>query len=101
MLSLALMIHNVFHVDQLSLYMGNEANGLTPPPLEPVTINGEEEYEVNHIRDSKLFGHTSSTLSDGKVMERVKTHGNPCTICSILLKKSRSFMHSILMHQDK
>ena len=54
----ALKIYDVFHVDHLSPYKGNEINGQTPPPPEPVTVNGEEEYEVDYIRDSKLFGHT-------------------------------------------
>src|ERR1700761_4843416 len=42
----ALRIHNVFHVDHLSCYKGNEVNGLEPPPPEPITVDGEEEYEV-------------------------------------------------------
>ena len=61
-LPLALKIHDVFHVDCLSPYKGNNVNGLTPPPLDPVTVDGEEEYEVDHIRDSKLFGHTLKYL---------------------------------------
>jgi hypothetical protein len=52
----ALRIHDVFHVDCLSPYKGNEVNGQVPPPPEPVQVDGEEEYEVDHIRDSKLFG---------------------------------------------
>jgi hypothetical protein len=44
----ALKVHDVFHVDHLSPYKGNEVNGLEPPPPEPVTIEGEEEYEVDH-----------------------------------------------------
>ena len=58
----ALKVHNVFHVDRLSPYKGNEVNGLEPPPPEPVTIEGEEEYEVDHIRDSKMFGRTLKYL---------------------------------------
>ena len=58
----ALKVHNVFHVNRLSPYRGNEVNGLMPPPLDPVTVKGEEEYEVDHIRDSKLFGHTLKYL---------------------------------------
>ena len=41
---------------------GNEVNGLTPPPPNPVTIDGEEEYKVDHIRDSKMFGRTLKYL---------------------------------------
>ena len=58
----ALKIYNVFHVDRLSPYKGNEINGQMPPPPEPVTVDGEEEYEVDYIRDSKLFGHTLKYL---------------------------------------
>ena len=72
----ALCLHDVFHVDRLSPYKGNEVNGLNPPPPDPVTIDGEEEYEVDHIRDSKMFGCTLNTSCIGRVMEKVKTHGN-------------------------
>jgi hypothetical protein len=58
----ALRIHDVFHVDRLSPYKGNEVNGQVPPPPEPVVVEGEEEYEVDHIRDSKLFGRTLKYL---------------------------------------
>jgi hypothetical protein len=58
----ALRIHDVFHVDRLSPYKGNEVNGQVPPPPEPVTVEGEEEYKVDHIRDSKLFGRTLKYL---------------------------------------
>ena len=58
----ALRLHDVFHVDRLSPYQGNDVNGLTPPPPDPVTIDGKEEYEVNHIRDSKMFGRTLKYL---------------------------------------
>ena len=58
----ALKVHDMFHVDHLSPYKGNEINGLKPPPPEPVTIEGEEEYEVDHIRDSKMFGRTLKYL---------------------------------------
>jgi hypothetical protein len=58
----ALKVHNIFHVDRLSPYKGNEVNSLQPPPPNPITIDGEEEYEVDHIRDSKLFGRTLKYL---------------------------------------
>jgi hypothetical protein len=57
-----LKIHDVFHVDCLSPYKGNEVNGLLPPPPDPVTVDGEEEYEVDHVRDSKVFGRTLKYL---------------------------------------
>ena len=62
-LPLALKIHDVFHVDRLSLYKGSDVNGLKLPPPDSVTVNGEKEYEVDHIRDSKFFGRTCSSKS--------------------------------------
>ena len=49
-------IHNVFHASLLTLYHETEAHGtnyLEPPPD---VINGEEEYEVEKILDSKRIG---------------------------------------------
>ena len=62
----ALRLHDVFHIDCLSPYKGNKVNGLLPPPPDPVTIDGKEEYEVDHIRDSKMFGHTLKYLIQWK-----------------------------------
>ena len=50
-----LKIHPVFHVDRLSRYEGNEVNGQRPPPPEPVMVDGEEEYKVDRILDSRYF----------------------------------------------
>ena len=61
-----LHLHDVFHINCLSPYKGNKVNGLTPPPANPVTIDSEEEYEVNHIRDSKMFGQTLKYLMQWK-----------------------------------
>ena len=58
----ALKLHNVFHVDRLSRYKGNDVNGLTPPPPEPVEVEGEEEYKVDHVRDARMFGRTLKFL---------------------------------------
>jgi len=41
----ALKVHDVFHVDRLSAYRGNEVNRLMPPPPEPVTVEGEDTWE--------------------------------------------------------
>ena len=49
-------IHNVFHIDLLLPYKETEAYGpaYTWPP--PDLIEGEEEYEVESIRNSRRFG---------------------------------------------
>ena len=47
-------IHNVIHVDQLSPY---HENGLPPPKRpEPVIVDGEEEWEVEEILQSRYIG---------------------------------------------
>lgn len=51
----ALKLHDVFHVDRLSPWRGNEVNGRLPPPPEPVEVEGEEEYEVDRILDSRRY----------------------------------------------
>ena len=57
-----LKLHDVFHVDRLSPYRGSEVNGLLPPPPEPMEVEGEEEYEVDHVRDACMFGKTLKFL---------------------------------------
>lgn len=51
-----LCVHPVFHIDRLLSWKGNEVNGILPPPPEPVEVEGEEEYEVDEVLDSKLIG---------------------------------------------
>ena len=55
-LPLSWKIHDVFHVDLLTLYKETPMHGpnyLEPPPD---LINGEEEYEVEAILDSRRWG---------------------------------------------
>ena len=49
-------IHDVFHVDLLTPYQETELHGpnFTKPP--PDLINGEEEYEVEEILQSRRYG---------------------------------------------
>jgi hypothetical protein len=52
----ALKLHNVFHINRLSPWKGNNINGQEPLPPGPLTIEGEEEYEVGHIHNVRKFG---------------------------------------------
>ena len=47
-------IHNVIHVDWLSSYHENGLPSLRCP--EPVTVDGEEEWEVKEILQSRYIG---------------------------------------------
>ena len=49
----SLKIHDVFNVDLLSPWKGNEVNGIEPPEPEPVEVDGEEEWEVEKVLDSR------------------------------------------------
>lgn len=48
-------IHPVFHVSLLERYYGNTISGRVPPPPPPIEIDGEIEYEVEAIVDSRIF----------------------------------------------
>ena len=47
--------HAVIHVDRLTPWQGNDVNGVQPPPPEPVEVDGELEYEVEDILDSRKY----------------------------------------------
>ena len=48
------LIHPIFHVSQLEPSMPNEIPNRTQTPPPPIEVDGEEEYEVAEILDSKL-----------------------------------------------
>jgi hypothetical protein len=48
-----LKLHPVFHVNHLAPYRDNDLDKPSPP--DPVTVEGEEEYEVDKITDSRIF----------------------------------------------
>ena len=47
-------VHPVFHVSQLELASENPFPSRQQPPPPPVEIDGEPEYEISEILDSKL-----------------------------------------------
>ena len=49
-------IHPVFHVSQLEPYKPSTIPNRTQPPPPPIMVDGEEEYEIAEILDSKIDG---------------------------------------------
>jgi len=47
-------IHNLFHVSLIDLAANNRLEGQIIPPPPPVEVEGEEEWEVQEVLDSKL-----------------------------------------------
>src|SRR5260370_11814736 len=44
----------MFHVSQLELAVLNPFHGHNQPPPPPIVVNGEQEFEVSEILDSKI-----------------------------------------------
>jgi hypothetical protein len=47
-------IHPVFHISMLELSTPNEFKNRIQPPAPPIIIDGEPEYEISKILDSKI-----------------------------------------------
>ena len=47
-------IHPVFHVSLLSRYHANIIQGRQQPPPPPVEVDGEMEWEVKEVLDSRI-----------------------------------------------
>jgi len=47
-------IHPVFHISQLELAIPNTIPDRIQPPLPPVEVDGEPEFEITEILDSKV-----------------------------------------------
>ncbi|KAE8216955.1 hypothetical protein CF319_g8841, partial [Tilletia indica] len=58
----SMKIHNVFHVSLLEPHKSNTITGRIQPPPPPVEVDGDIEYEVERIVDSKLDRRYSSPL---------------------------------------
>jgi hypothetical protein len=50
-------IHPVFHVSLLDPVRQDPLPGQTIPTPEPVIVEGESEYEVEEVLDSRIFRH--------------------------------------------
>jgi len=61
-------LHDVFHVDKLTPWKGNDVNGILLPPPEPVVLeDGELEYEVEEILNSAISGRAPNKFTKYRV----------------------------------
>uniref|UniRef100_A0A0W0EWK0 Tf2-1-like SH3-like domain-containing protein n=1 Tax=Moniliophthora roreri TaxID=221103 RepID=A0A0W0EWK0_MONRR len=51
----AIKVHNVFHVNRLSLWKGNKVNRQRVPPPEAVEVEGERQHLVEEVLDSQVY----------------------------------------------
>ena len=51
----SMAVHPVFHVQLLSKHQQNRIPGRVQPPAPPVVVDGEEEWEVEKVLDSRVF----------------------------------------------
>ena len=51
----SMKIHDVFHVSLLEKYVPNIIPGRYVEPPPPVVVEGELEYEVDEVLDSRIF----------------------------------------------
>jgi len=54
-LPLSMRIHNTFHISLLELYDDNKLHCQRTQPPPPIIIEGELEYELDEIIDSRLL----------------------------------------------
>ncbi|ESK83986.1 hypothetical protein Moror_7489, partial [Moniliophthora roreri MCA 2997] len=54
-LPLAMKVYNIFHVNCLSLWKGNEINSQQAPAPEAVEVEGEEQHLVEEVLDSQIY----------------------------------------------
>src|SRR5437868_7115697 len=47
-------VHPVFHISQLESTTPNTIPGCIQPPVPPIVIDGEPEFEIAEILDSKV-----------------------------------------------
>ena len=50
----SMKIHNVFHVQLLEPFVDNNIDNRVQPPPPPIEVEGQEEYEVEAILDSRI-----------------------------------------------
>ena len=91
-------IHPVFHVSRLEPYIRTQIPNRTQPPPMPIIIDGEIEYEVNRILDSRINKKRLEYLVDWKGYDASHRSWEPQSN----LKKASSLIHAFhKLYPDK
>src|SRR5690606_22130459 len=80
----------VFHVSLLHPYHKNNIDNRSPPPPSPITVNDENEFEVERILDSRIRYRKLQYLIEWKGYgpnERTWEPLSNLTHCSSLLRR--------------
>jgi len=93
-------LHPVMNVSQLCPYKEPRITGQEATPAPPVEINGELEYEVEQILDSRLRHGQLQYLVNGKVTLRNTTLGNPWPIWPIHRMQLMCSITHIQLHPE-
>jgi hypothetical protein len=91
----ALKVHDVFHVDRLSPYKGNEVNGLTPHLLTRSQLKAKRSMKSTTFETLRSLVALSNTLFAGLAMGRVRILGSLLKTSCIHRIKSLSFTQRI------
>lgn len=83
-------IHPVFHINLLERFIEDAIPGRKPKELPPVIINNHEEYEVEHIVDSRIHKRKLQYLvhwQNYSIMDRTWEPVENLTHCRELINK--------------
>ncbi|KAF9800975.1 hypothetical protein IEO21_10242 [Rhodonia placenta] len=77
-------VHSVFHVSLLSKYTRSDIPGREPEEPPAIEVEGDEEYEVERIKDSQIFRHQLQYLVKWKGYDNSHTSWEPaCNVANV------------------
>ena len=86
-------VHPVFHVSLISPYKNSPIPGRMPTEPPPIEVEGEEEYEVEHIKDSRIFRRQLQYLVKWKGYDDSHTSWEPARNVANARRLVEAFHH--------